>query len=173
MASRRGGQGLRMRDPEDGNLLAQGLLVVGFTITTHSSNAEMLVAFPSFPDHFLFWSRLSFSGLLLPRKLWSNLGPRRHLSGLQSLPNCHPCCRMLKKPPPARQPHFSRKGKWSRMLYLCSSVFFYLSTVDLQCCINFCCTAKWFHFTYVYIFFFIFFSILVYHRNLNIVLCAT
>ena len=43
-----------MRDPEDGNLLAQGLLVVAFTITSLSSNAEMLVGFPSFPDHFLF-----------------------------------------------------------------------------------------------------------------------
>ena len=48
--------------------------------------------------------------------------------------------------------------------------FFNWSTVDLQC-VHFCCTAKWFSYTYVYSFF-IFFSIMVYHRILNIVSCA-
>ena len=43
---------------------------------------------------------------------------------------------------------------------------------DLQCCVNFCCTAKWSSHTYIYTFFFIFFSIRVCHRILNIVLCA-
>ena len=28
---------------------------------------------------------------------------------------------------------------------------FYWTTVDLQCCVNFCCTEKWFSYTYVYI----------------------
>ena len=47
-----------------------------------------------------------------------------------------------------------------------------LKIVDLHCCVNFCCIAKWFSYTYI-LFFLIFFSIMVYHRKLNIVLCAT
>ena len=45
----------------------------------------------------------------------------------------------------------------------------YWSIVDLQCRVNFCCTAKWSSYTYTYTFFFTFFSIMVYHRILNIV----
>ena len=48
---------------------------------------------------------------------------------------------------------------------------FYCSLVDIRYCVSFCCTAKWFSHTYVYIF--IFFSIMVYHRMLNRVPCAT
>ena len=33
-------------------------------------------------------------------------------------------------------------------------LFFNWIVADLQCCVNFCCTAKWFHYTYVYFFFF-------------------
>ena len=40
-----------------------------------------------------------------------------------------------------------------------------------KCCVSFWCTAKWF--SYIYnVFFFIFFSIMVYHGILNIVPCA-
>ena len=63
--------------------------------------------------------------------------------------------------------------------------------VDLQSCVDFCCTAKWFSFIYIYKYIYIhihiyvyiyiyththtqfhIFSIMVYHRILNMVLCA-
>ena len=50
-------------------------------------------------------------------------------------------------------------------------IFFYWSIVILQCCVNFCYTAKWFSYTYIHSFF-IFFFIMVYHRILTIVPCA-
>ena len=43
--------------------------------------------------------------------------------------------------------------------------------VDLQCCVNFCCIAKWSSHTYIHILFYILFH-MVCHRILNIVLCA-
>ena len=46
----------------------------------------------------------------------------------------------------------------------------YRSVADLQCCVNFYCRAKGFSDTHT--FFFIVFSIMVYHRVLNIVPCA-
>ena len=36
-------------------------------------------------------------------------------------------------------------------------ILFYCSIVDLQYCVNFCCTAKWVSFTYIYILFHILF----------------
>ena len=42
---------------------------------------------------------------------------------------------------------------------------------DSQCCVSFCCTAKWFSYTHVY-FFLTFFFIAVYHKILNIAPCA-
>ena len=55
--------------------------------------------------------------------------------------------------------------------------FFFLnwSIVDLQYCVSFRCTAKWFSYSYICIYlysFFQFFSIIVYYKILNIVPCA-
>ena len=50
--------------------------------------------------------------------------------------------------------------------------FFYWSIVDLQCRVSFCCTAEWLSFTDTYVPFFMFFSIMVYPRRLDIVPCA-
>ena len=67
--------------------------------------------------------------------------------------------------------------RWGRVL-ICFLKKFYWSPTDLQCCVNFSCTAKWLSFIYmcvyiyIYVFFFIFFSIIVYQRILNIVPCA-
>ena len=59
--------------------------------------------------------------------------------------------------------------KISRICWELLFLIFFLnwSIVDLQCCVNFCCTATWV--SYIYIFLKIFFSIVVYHRIFNIV----
>ena len=48
----------------------------------------------------------------------------------------------------------------------------YWSIVDLQCCANLCCTAKWLLYTYIDIILKIFFSITTYHKVLNRVPCG-
>ena len=61
-------------------------------------------------------------------------------------------------------------------LFLSSAVkfcFIFSSIADLQCGVNFCYTAQWFSYiNKIYMFFFIFLSIMVYHRILNMVHCA-
>ena len=49
-------------------------------------------------------------------------------------------------------------GDWGK--FSCLVNFFYRSIDDLQCCIKFCCAAKWLR--HVYAFFLTFFSIMVY-----------
>ena len=63
---------------------------------------------------------------------------------------------------------FSKKKK-SKFLCCIQILLFNWNMVDLQCCINFCCIAKRFSYT----FFFMFFSIMVCHKTLNIGSCAT
>ena len=53
----------------------------------------------------------------------------------------------------------------------------YWSIIDFQCCVNFCYTAKWsaihiYMYIFAHTFFFMFFSIMIYYRMLNIVPCA-
>ena len=68
-----------------------------------------------------------------------------------------------------------KEGVWSLF-----SSFLYWCIIDFQCCVNFCCTAKWFSHThtrththiYIYILFLYTLFHIVYHRILNIVRCA-
>ena len=59
---------------------------------------------------------------------------------------------------------FSSFLAYARLIPASEIWLFYWSIIDLQYCINFCCTAKWFFFTL--------FSIIVYHGILNMVPCA-
>ena len=52
---------------------------------------------------------------------------------------------------------------WKRLFFF---NLFCWSVEGLQCCVNFCCTAKWFSCVYTYILFHIL-SIMAYHRILN------
>ena len=54
----------------------------------------------------------------------------------------------------------------SLFYFLCIYSFNW-SIVDLQC-VNYYCTAKWLSYTYIYILFLIFFSIMVYHRSVSL-----
>ena len=49
---------------------------------------------------------------------------------------------------------------------------FYWSIVNLQCCVSFKCTARWFIYTYIHAFFFRFFSIIGYYKILRASLVA-
>ena len=62
---------------------------------------------------------------------------------------------------------------YSRLTLFQPSIF-YWSIINLQCCISFKYTPKWFSYLYalyIYIFFFKFFSIVGYYKILNIVSC--
>ena len=52
--------------------------------------------------------------------------------------------------------NFSFQGSirtWFVFFFFLKFIYFYWSIVDLQCCVNFRCTAKWFSYIYIYFFF--------------------
>lgn len=53
--------------------------------------------------------------------------------------------------------------------YHITPFFLSWSIADLRCRGNFCCSSKWLSFKYTHTLFLIFFSIIVYHRILNLV----
>ena len=63
--------------------------------------------------------------------------------------------------------HTVRSLQVCLLVRLWDSSSFYWSIIDLQCCLSFWCTAKWFSYTSIYLFFIIFFPIVVYYRILN------
>ena len=54
--------------------------------------------------------------------------------------------------------------------FVCLSACFCWSIVDLQCCVNFCSTAKWFSYTYIYI---LFFNWRIIHLQCCLAFCCT
>ena len=70
------------------------------------------------------------------------------------------------------------ESDWSQVILIAEPTLFFLNwrLVDLQCCVNFCPSVKWFSSIYVteyiHMFFFIFFSIVIYLRILNVVPCT-
>ena len=83
----------------------------------------------------------------------------------------HVACRIL-VPQPGTEPRALpvkalSPNHWTTREF-CFFKKFYWSIVDLQCCVNFCCIAKWFSYTCtrIYISYFMFFSIMICHRIL-------
>ena len=61
--------------------------------------------------------------------------------------------------------------KWRKSsFFFFFGIFVYSNVVDLQHCVHFCCTAKWFCYPYIYSFPIL--SIIVYHKILDMVPCA-
>ena len=69
---------------------------------------------------------------------------------------------------------FQRPSKQMFFFFVYDQVLFlkFFIIVDLQCSVNFCCTAKWPSYTYTYILFLTLSPIMCYHKWLDIVPCA-
>ena len=120
-----------------------------------------------FPSHsFIFSSSLSFIHSILPLfTLFPSIHPPIHLSIHPSIhPFIHPSVQLtFIYTHPFSAPSVAMSEAALSYYYTCAGldllllfILFYLknfywSIVDLQCCVIFCCTAKWIGYTYTYI----------------------
>ena len=108
-----------------------------------------------------------------------------HPSGLYTAPGQDPWPAWAPKPPAPgnappqgrRHPGRSRKEMLPHVglffVFFCLLIFIlYWSIVDVQRCVSLRCTAEWFSYAYIFMFFFKFFSYLGYYKILSIVSCA-